>query len=65
MRNRVTTMDVISTAPFGSLIQGARPDLLRPALWCGRLAGAFVVSRECMEIHFQLVVGGGSIAMVI
>jgi len=25
----------IPAAPFGSLIPGARPDLLRPVLWCG------------------------------
>ena len=41
MRNMVPTMDVISAAPFGSLMQGARPYLLRLPLWCGSWQALF------------------------
>ena len=36
MRDRVPTMDEISAVPFGLLIQGVPPGLLRSLLWwCG------------------------------
>jgi hypothetical protein len=45
------TMFRYYAAPFGSLIQGAPPDLLSPALWSGGLAGALMVPYGCIGIR--------------
>ncbi|MBW6518349.1 MAG: hypothetical protein K0A89_07590 [ANME-2 cluster archaeon] len=64
MGNRVTTMDVIPATPFRFTHQGARPDMLRPPLWCGGLAGAFRFFLQALGAKWGWMLGWSYIQLL-